>query len=115
MPDNARVQFAVFPNNYKQKDTHPDHRGSMEISEALLREMFTLRQQGKLPILEIAMWNREGKESGKPYMGGSISVDEYRMKEKYGAQSAANEPDPFNDPLPTEQPPAADDDPFAGT
>lgn len=112
MSDNdARANGALFPNERKQKDTHPDFRGNIEIPEALLREMFDLRQKGQLPILEIAGWKREGKEPPhRKYLGLSLSIDAYRMEQKYGAAASGDGSDPFTeDKLPTED----EDDPFA--
>lgn len=115
MSDNdARANGALFTNERKQKDNHPDFRGNIEIPEALLRQMVELRQKGQLPILEIAGWKREGKEPPhRKYLGLSLSVDDYKMKQKYG-EDASTGSDPFDDALPDNSGDgAADDDPFA--
>lgn len=64
---------AIFKNDYKQEDKHPDYKGTVDV-------------EGKL--FDIALWLNESKQ-GKKYFG--VKVDEH--KEKEAKPDALGEPE----------------------
>lgn len=113
------VSGAIFPNDNREKDTHPHGRGKIEITEAFMRKLVEIRRGGRLPILSIAMWKREPREGKKGYMSLSVGIDEWAMdkrdeelglKKDEPASKPAEDMDPFGDPFGGES--KKEDDPF---
>lgn len=98
---NANITFQVWPNKHKKSDTHPDHRGTITFSKALLKEMVELAKADEDIVVECALWERESRNTSEPYMYGKMSVDEYRVnknREKDASptgETAKEEDDPF--------------------
>ena len=107
---SAVVDFAVFDNNYKKTDRHPDRRGKIEMSSALLKEMLTVAQRGEQPLLEIAQWNSSSKDGKTKYLYTKMSLDEYSMNKAKEGSAPAAAPAPTPEPeAPTPAPVPEDD------
>ena len=68
---------ALFKNNNKEKENHPDYRGNLELDKDLIREAVEQVNNGaKFAKIEIAGWNKVGQNAGdfisvvasKPYV-----------------------------------------------
>lgn len=67
------------------------------MTPALLKEMVELVKKGETIHVEIALWDRVGRTSGKEYMFGKMSVDEWRVNRgrKQTDKQTTEEEDPF--------------------
>tara|TARA_R110000796_G_scaffold188241_1_gene305139 strand:- start:397 stop:759 length:363 start_codon:yes stop_codon:yes gene_type:complete len=98
--NKAKVTGNIFKNGYKQKQTHPDYKSTITISEQLLREMVeavksdTRREKGA--DLSIAMWNRVSKNvnpktgQNTEYMYTAIEMDTYKSDKDKATQEAVD-------------------------
>ena len=93
---SASVDFPIFDNGFKKKDTHPDRRGTIEISKALLTEMLTCAKRGEQPLLEVAAWNSQSKDGKTDYLYCKLQMNEYEMNKKKEAEKQA-EPEATED------------------
>lgn len=80
-------EFALWPNDYKQKDTHPDWTGKFKLPDGT--------------VIDIAAWDNQAQGSGKKYLKGSIRV----KQEKDRPQRPQNPPprshdEGFDDDIP---------------
>ena len=71
--DEDRTQGALFNNQQKQQDNHPDMRGELTISKALLRELVEKAKEGEQPKLTLAVWKKTSK-NGNAYMSLSGQI-----------------------------------------
>ena len=80
------LNFALFDNNNKSKDTHPDFTGPVSVDSDFVDFISNLvnlidRVGSDKIILKVAGWKRESK-NGTQYVSCSINVDEYRMNKE---------------------------------
>lgn len=78
----AQVDLAVFPNNHKKGEKHPDHRGSFVMTKALLKEMVELVKKDEEVHVSVALWERKAQGSGNPYMFGRMSIDSWKVNKE---------------------------------
>lgn len=71
--DRDQTSGALFVNNRKQQQNHPDFRGELTISKAVLKELVEKAKAGEDIKLAIAGWNKTSK-AGTDYvsLAGSI-------------------------------------------
>lgn len=95
---------ALFANNNRQKDTHPNYRGTLRLDADAIASLVEQQQRGvPAPMLELSAWK---KESSK---GVFLSLNAKRPYEKkpsqgggYGSgRTASNGPSfDLNDEIP---------------
>jgi len=73
------TQGALFINNRKQKVSHPDFRGELTLSRALLKELVERVKEGKEAKLTLAVWKKQSK-AGNEYQ--SIAAQIYTEYKK---------------------------------
>lgn len=73
------TQGALFVNNRKQKSSHPDFRGELTLSKALLKELVERVKEGKEAKLTLAVWKKQSK-AGNEYQ--SIAAQIYTEYKK---------------------------------
>jgi len=96
---SAVVDFPIYVNDRKQ-GKQPDHRGTVEMTKELVKEMVVCIKRGETPMLECAVWNNTSKK-GLDYMYVKVSMNEWAMNKAKAEETKA---DPIEE---------TDEDPFA--
>ena len=65
--DQPQLDFSIFENRFATTSKHPSMTGVIEFTRPFLKAMVEEAKSGTMPSLKVAMWAREGRESGKPY------------------------------------------------
>ena len=65
--DQPRLDFSIFENRFANSSKHPTMTGVIEFTRPFLKAMVEEAKAGTMPTLKVAMWERTGRESGKPY------------------------------------------------
>jgi hypothetical protein len=73
------TQGALFINNRKKQTNHPDFRGELTLSKALLKELVEKVKEGKEAKLSLAVWKKQSK-AGNEYQ--SIAAQIYTEYKK---------------------------------
>ena len=73
-----KSEGVLFKNNDKQKDSHPDLRGHIVVTEEQIRKLVEMVKAGKESRLQAAAWRRKSK-AGVPYM--YLSTEAYMKDE----------------------------------
>lgn len=89
MPDKYPTsEGAVFINDRKNKETHPDWRGHLDITKAQIDQLVRMGRSGQKVRLQIAAWDRESG-SGKEYM--YLKAEAYMKDEDEGGDDWGND------------------------
>ena len=91
----------LFVNEYKERDVHPDRKGTLYLDREFLAKM--LEQPDDLVVVEISAWENVSA-TGKEYLG--LKVQEPREKKE------KPEPKPQAKPAPEPVPEDDSDIPF---
>jgi predicted transglutaminase-like protease len=67
------TQGALFINNRKKQTNHPDFRGELTLSKALLKELVEKVKEGKEAKLSLAVWKKKSK-AGNEYQSIAASI-----------------------------------------
>lgn len=86
---------AIFPNEYKKKDTQPDFKGKINLDISLLKQLISESEDGETVDLRLSGWSRSGTRGD--FM--SISYDSYKPDRQN--QSVATKPMLKPQPQPT--------------
>ena len=65
--NQPQLDFSIFENRFATTSKHPSMTGVVEFTRPFLKAMVEEAKSGTMPSLKVAMWAREGRESGKPY------------------------------------------------
>jgi|TARA_R110000824_G_scaffold163850_1_gene339703 hypothetical protein len=76
--DQPKLNFSIFENRFKTGSKHPDMTGIIEFTRPFLKSMVEEAKSGTMPTLKVAMWERTGRDSGKPYQYMRIELDQRR-------------------------------------
>ena len=80
----------LSPNQYKKNDKQPDHKGSITLERALVKQL--LEESEDEVVIKIAGWNRSGQYGDFI----SLSYDSFKkQEEKPKAPPPAEEDIPF--------------------
>jgi hypothetical protein len=82
-------QGALFENDRRTKDSHPNFRGELTLTKPLLKELVDMAKEGKEIKISLSVWNKVAK-SGKAYM--SIAAQAYVEYSKNEQQSRNDRP-----------------------
>ena len=85
MSNSDSGQGALFENNRRQKDTHPNMRGELTLTKPLLKELVEMAKAGKEIKLSLSAWNKRAK-SGTEYV--SIAAQAFVEFKKDGDTAA---------------------------
>lgn len=88
---SAKVDFALFTNNNRTTDKHPNRKGTIEMSKALLQEMVTCAKRGEQPLLDIAAWENTSKDGKTQYLSCKMGIDSWKMNKAKDAKTEAPE------------------------
>ena len=65
--DQPKLAFSIFENRFAATSKHPTMTGIIEFTRPFLKAMVEEAKKGTMPTLKVAMWERTGRDSGKPY------------------------------------------------
>ena len=74
--DQPKLNFSIFENRFKHGPKHPDMTGIIEFSRPFLKAMVEEAKSGTMPTVKVAMWERTGRDSGKPYQYMRLELDQ---------------------------------------
>jgi len=83
------TQGALFINNRKKQQNHPDFRGELTLSKALLKELVEKVKEGKEAKLALAVWKKKSK-AGNEYQ--SIAAQIFTEYKKDGGSDEVEVP-----------------------
>ena len=86
------TQGALFINNRKNSQNHPDFRGELTLSKALLKDLVEKVKAGGEAKLSLAVWKKKSK-AGNTYL--SLSVQKYVEYKPQPIDTSPQEDDPF--------------------
>lgn len=66
---------ALFINNDKQQENHPDFRGNIVVTKEQINMLVQMGKAGVEPKLQVAGWNRTAQGSGQYYL--SMETEAY--------------------------------------
>lgn len=53
-----KLDFGIWPNQFKKSSKHPVKTGTVEMTETLLKAMLERAKTGEMPVLSFAIWDR---------------------------------------------------------
>ena len=65
--NELKIDFALFPNEERLTDKHPIKNGKIEFTKPFLKQMLERAKSGTMPVLNVAIWNRTAKTTGKEF------------------------------------------------
>jgi hypothetical protein len=65
--NELKIDFALFPNENRLTDKHPIKNGKIEFTKPFLKQMLERAKSGTMPVLNVAIWNRTAKTTGKEF------------------------------------------------
>ena len=74
--DQPKLDFSIFENRFKNNSKHPDMTGVIEFTRPFLKAMVEEAKSGTMPNVKVAMWERTGRDSGKPYQYMRLELDQ---------------------------------------
>jgi uncharacterized protein (DUF736 family) len=83
------TQGALFINNRKKQQNHPDFRGELTLSKALLKDLVERVKEGKEAKLTLAVWKKKSK-AGNEYQ--SIAAHIFTEYKKDGGSDEVEVP-----------------------
>ena len=87
--DQPKLNFSIFENRFKHGPKHPDMTGIIEFTRPFLKAMVEEAKAGTMPTVKVAMWERVGRDSGKPYQYIRLELNQ---KGEASSQEPAEEP-----------------------
>jgi len=73
--NNPKSKGALFTNNRREKDTHPNFQGVLEVTGEQIQKLVEMGKAGEKVELRLAGWNSQSK-AGQSYI--SLSAEAYR-------------------------------------
>ena len=87
----------LFQNDRKQRDTHPDYNGNLEVSREIVDDLVAQVREGiDKPVIDLAGWRKMTK-AGKPFLSLRGGVPWKRKKTDEAQQRAYQNAAPSND------------------
>ena len=75
-------QGALFENDRRSKDSHPNFRGELTLTKPLLKELVDMAKENREIKISLSVWNKVAK-SGKAYMSiAAQAFVEYNKNER---------------------------------
>ena len=87
--DQPKLNFSIFENRFANNPKHPTMTGAIEFTRPFLKAMVEEAKSGTMPTVKVAMWERTGRDSGKPYQYMRLELDQ---KSGASSQEPAEEP-----------------------
>jgi hypothetical protein len=93
--DLPKVDFGIWPNQFKKSSKHPTKTGTIEVNETLLKGMLARAKSGEMPILSFAVWPRTSR-NGQEYENAQVQLKPSKQTE--------STPDIEPEPVPVPEP-----------
>lgn len=75
------TQGALFVNNRKKSQNHPDFRGELTLSKALLKELVEKAKAGEEAKMSLSVWQKTSK-AGNQFMSVAAQIyTDYKKKD----------------------------------
>ena len=71
--DMPKLDFGIWPNQFKKSSKHPVKTGTIEMTETLLKAMLERAKAGEMPVLSFAIWDRVSMIN-RPYENAQIQL-----------------------------------------
>lgn len=71
--DMPKLDFGIWPNQFKKSSKHPVKTGTIEMTETLLKAMLERAKAGEMPVLSFAIWDRVSMNN-RPYENAQIQL-----------------------------------------
>lgn len=84
----------LFTNNRKQKDSHPDYTGNIELEAQVVHDLYAQLQEGiKNPKLDIAGWRKQSSK-GTTFISlrGNVIYERTERGKQGGAGQSGGSP-----------------------
>lgn len=92
MPYNGKATGAIFQNGRKQKDSHPDYTGEIELGPEVIQSIMDQKGRGEgFPKIDIAGWKKTTK-NGDMFL--SVNANPPYEGEKGASAPSAPAPEP---------------------
>ena len=72
--NELKLDFALFPNENRLTDKHPIKNGKIEFTKPFLKQMLERAKSGTMPVVNVAIWNRTAKTTGKEFENGRLTM-----------------------------------------
>jgi|TARA_R110000824_G_scaffold161947_1_gene337453 hypothetical protein len=82
--NELKIDFALFPNDNRATDKHPIKNGKIEFTKPFLKQMLERAKSGTMPVLNVAIWNRTAKTTGKEYENVRLTMHQPAVQEDDG-------------------------------
>ena len=82
--DELKIDFALFPNDDRPTDKHPIKSGKIEFTKPFLKQMLERAKSGTMPVLNVAIWNRTAKTTGKEFENVRLTMHQPAVQEDDG-------------------------------
>lgn len=108
MSNYPKSKGAVWPNDHKSEDKHPDFRGKLVVTKEQINKLIEMGKAGMEPTMQIGAWKRTS-EAGQRYIFLSSEVyvkEENTDQDGWGDESS----DSWGSPKPTPSNAGFDDD-----
>lgn len=96
-------QGALFENDRRSKDSHPNFRGELTLTKPLLKELVDMAKSGNEIKMSLSVWNKVAK-SGKAYMSiaaqAFVEYGKNDREERIQPPALAKKEEVSNDDLP---------------
>ena len=79
--NELKIDFAIFPNEQRATDKHPIKSGKIEFTKPFLKQMLERAKSGTMPVLNVAIWNRTAKTTGKEYENVRLTMHQPPVQE----------------------------------
>jgi len=79
--NELKIDFALFPNEERLTDKHPIKNGKIEFTKPFLKQMLERAKSGTMPVLNVAIWNRTAKTTGKEYENVRLTMHQPAVPE----------------------------------
>jgi hypothetical protein len=106
--DHPKSEGVLFVNKDRKKDSHPNFRGHIEVTNAQIKRLIQMAKNGQEPKLQVASWKRKSK-AGEHYM--YMQTEAY-MKLVEADDDFGEEDVPEDDPFEMDDDTPADDNGF---
>ena len=83
---------ALFTNTFKKSESHPDFKGSLELSTEVLKSLLEQAKAGDPIKMDLGAWKKQGAK------GGFLSLKASPLYVK--AETARPNPSDFSDDIP---------------
>ena len=98
--DQPKLNFSIFENRFANSSKHPTMTGIIEFTRPFLKAMVEEAKSGTMPTVKVAMWERTGRDSGKPYQYMRLELDQKTEASNGGSAEEVDKEEEEDDGLP---------------